>query len=74
MIVCTLFFIAAFLLFMAGMADAARIKEMGYINGARSNQLIGYGLVTGLSGNGDKSNRSSRTSPWPTCLKPWGSG
>lgn len=56
MIVCTLFFIAAFLLFMAGMADAARIKEMGYISGARSNQLIGYGLVTGLSGTGDKSN------------------
>jgi len=55
-IICTLFFIAAFLLFMAGMADAARIKEMGYINGARANQLIGYGLVTGLSGTGDKSN------------------
>ncbi len=55
-IVCMLFFIAAFLLFMAGMADAARIKEMGYINGARTNQLIGYGLVTGLAGTGDKSN------------------
>jgi len=55
-VVCMLFFIVAFLLFMAGMADAARIKEMGYINGARANQLIGYGLVTGLSGTGDKSN------------------
>ena len=54
--VCMAFFILAFFLFMAGMADAARIKEMGYINGARSNQLIGYGLVTGLSGTGDKSN------------------
>ncbi len=56
MIVCMLFFIAAFLLFMVGMSDAARIKEMGYINGARTNQLIGYGLVTGLAGTGDKSN------------------
>jgi len=28
----------------------------GFINGARSNQLIGYGLVTGLAGTGDKSN------------------
>lgn len=55
-IVCVLFFIAIFLLFMVGMADAARIKEMGYINGARTNQLIGYGLVTGLAGTGDKSN------------------
>ncbi|HOD76258.1 MAG TPA: flagellar basal body P-ring protein FlgI, partial [Syntrophorhabdaceae bacterium] len=55
-IVCVLFFIAIFLLFMVGMADAARIKEMGYINGARTNQLIGYGLVIGLAGTGDKSN------------------
>ena len=55
-VVCMAFFIVAFLLFMVGMADAARIKEMGYINGARSNQLIGYGLVTGLAGTGDKSN------------------
>ncbi len=56
MIVCTTFFLIAFLLLMIGMAEAARIKEMAYINGARSNQLIGYGLVTGLSGTGDKSN------------------
>lgn len=55
-IVCIAFVILAFFLFIAGMADAARIKEMGYIKGARSNQLIGYGLVTGLSGTGDKSN------------------
>jgi flagellar P-ring protein precursor FlgI len=35
---------------------AARIKELGYINGVRSNQLIGYGLIVGLNGTGDKSN------------------
>ncbi len=35
-------------------SDAARIKEMGYINGVRSNQLIGYGLVVGLNRTGDK--------------------
>ena len=56
MIVCMVFVILAFLLFMVGLSDAARIKDMGYINGARTNQLIGYGLVTGLSGTGDKSN------------------
>ena len=55
MAVCMGFLVAAFLLLIAGMADAARIKEMGYINGARSNQLTGYGIVTGLSGTGDKS-------------------
>ncbi len=54
MIICMTFVVAVFLLFIASMADAARIKELGYINGARSNQLIGYGLVTGLSGTGDK--------------------
>lgn len=56
MAICMAFFVAAFLLFVVSMADATRIKEMGYINGARSNQLIGYGLVIGLSGTGDKSN------------------
>ena len=44
------------LLFVVSVADAARIKEMSNISGARSNQLIGYGLVIGLSGTGDKSN------------------
>lgn len=45
-----------FFIFSARDADAARIKELGYINGVRSNQLIGYGLVVGLNGTGDKSN------------------
>jgi len=35
-------------------SDAARIKDLGYINGVRANQLIGYGLVVGLAGTGDK--------------------
>ncbi len=35
--------------------DAARIKDMVTIKGIRSNQLIGYGLVVGLDGSGDKS-------------------
>ena len=35
-------------------SDAARIKELGYINGVRTNQLIGYGLVVGLNRTGDK--------------------
>ena len=37
-------------------AYAARIKELGYLNGVRNNQLIGYGLLVGLNGTGDKSN------------------
>jgi len=33
---------------------ATRIKDIASIQGARSNQLIGYGLVVGLDGTGDK--------------------
>ena len=36
-----------------GFAD--RIKDLAAIAGVRSNQLVGYGLVVGLSGTGDKS-------------------
>lgn len=34
---------------------AVRIKDIASIKGIRSNQLIGYGLVVGLNGTGDKS-------------------
>ncbi|MFP4087435.1 MAG: flagellar basal body P-ring protein FlgI, partial [Desulfobacteraceae bacterium] len=34
-------------------ARAARIKELTKVKGVRENQLIGYGLVVGLSGTGD---------------------
>lgn len=36
------------------LADAARIKDLASIKGIRTNQLVGYGLVVGLSGTGDK--------------------
>ena len=35
-------------------AWGGRIKDMAFIKGVRSNQLIGYGLVVGLNGTGDK--------------------
>jgi len=34
-------------------AHAARIKDVAEVAGVRSNQLIGYGLVTGLPGTGE---------------------
>jgi len=37
-------------------ADAARIKDLAKVQGVRSNQLIGYGLVVGLPGTGEKNN------------------
>lgn len=38
----------------APVTKAARIKDIASIQGIRSNQLFGYGLVTGLNGTGDK--------------------
>ncbi len=35
-------------------ADGSRIKDLAMVAGARDNQLAGYGLVTGLAGDGDK--------------------
>src|SRR5579862_9784805 len=33
---------------------AARLKDLVEIEGVRGNQLIGYGLVVGLAGTGDR--------------------
>src|SRR5438132_10420902 len=35
-------------------AHVARIKDVTTVEGIRDNQLIGYGLVVGLAGTGDK--------------------
>ena len=37
----------------APVANADRIKDLVDVAGVRSNQLVGYGLVAGLSGTGD---------------------
>ena len=39
-----------------GLAHASRIKDLASVEGVRSNQLIGYGLVVGLPGTGEKNN------------------
>ena len=48
----TVFFILA-LIFTSWASGADRIKDIADVAGVRSNQLIGYGLVGGLSGTGD---------------------
>lgn len=35
-------------------ATAERIKDLAMVEGARSNQLVGFGLVVGLDGTGDQ--------------------
>ena len=37
-----------------GLDGASRLKELATLEGVRDNQLIGYGLVVGLAGTGDK--------------------
>ncbi len=44
----------AFLLFLSGLAEGARIKDIAFVEGVRSNHLVGYGIVVGLNGTGDK--------------------
>jgi flagellar P-ring protein precursor FlgI len=40
-------------------ASAARIKDMTLIEGGRDNQLVGYGLVVGLAGDGDSNSEAT---------------
>lgn len=42
-------------------AQAARIKEIAAIEGVRSNQLTGFGLVVGLDGTGDQTTQMPYT-------------
>ena len=42
-----------FLCFVCTFSEAARIKDLTDVRGSRSNQLRGYGIVTGLNGQGD---------------------
>ena len=36
-----------------GLAQASRIKDLTLVEGGRDNQLVGYGIVVGLAGDGD---------------------
>ena len=46
----------AFIILTAAVAtgNPVRVKELASLEGVRDNQLIGYGLVVGLNGTGDK--------------------
>jgi flagellar P-ring protein precursor FlgI len=47
---------------VAGPAQASRIKEVAGIEGVRSNQLTGFGLIVGLDGTGDQTTQVPYTS------------
>lgn len=48
-------------LFGGAPAQAERVKEIASIQGVRTNQLIGYGLVVGLDGSGDQTTQAPFT-------------
>lgn len=47
--------------FSSPLAEASRLKEIASVQGVRSNQLIGYGLVVGLDGTGDQTTQAPFT-------------
>ena len=53
--------LALLLATLAAAAHAERIKDLATINGVRSNQLVGYGLVVGLDGSGDQTSQTQFT-------------
>lgn len=44
-----------------GEASAERIKDLANVGGVRTNQLVGYGLVVGLNGTGDRTTQAPFT-------------
>ncbi len=54
-------------------ARAERIKDLADVAGVRSNKLLGYGLVVGLDGTGDKVNQAPfTTQSFKSMLKQFG--
>jgi flagellar P-ring protein precursor FlgI len=47
------------LLGLSATLQAARVKDTAIIEGGRDNQIVGYGLVVGLAGEGDSNSTST---------------
>ncbi|HEY3656701.1 MAG TPA: flagellar basal body P-ring protein FlgI [Steroidobacteraceae bacterium] len=53
--------LSVLMLTSASAVHAERIKDMAHVQGVRTNQLIGYGLVVGLDGSGDQTSQAPFT-------------
>jgi flagellar P-ring protein FlgI len=53
--------VAALFLIAAASAQAERVKDLASVQGVRTNQLVGYGLVVGLAGTGDQTSQAPFT-------------
>src|SRR4051794_35377611 len=49
------------LAFAASQEHAQRVKDLTQLQGVRTNQLVGYGLVVGLDGTGDQTTQTPFT-------------
>ncbi len=67
-----LYVLFVFLFFFTPEANASRIKEIANYEGIRGNHLIGYGLVVGLEGQGDKSGTGFTTQSLANMLNRFG--
>ncbi len=64
--------LVALLLLAPSTVDAARLKDMASVKGVRANQIIGYGLVVGLRGTGDKAGARFTTQSLRSLLSKMG--
>ncbi|HCK82077.1 MAG TPA: flagellar biosynthesis protein FlgI [Candidatus Competibacteraceae bacterium] len=55
------FTLGLLLVLLAQAARADRIKDLATVAGVRNNQLVGYGLVVGLTGTGDQTTQTPFT-------------
>src|SRR6056300_1505493 len=61
------------LMLAAQFAQAERLKDIARLEGVRSNQLVGYGLVVGLDGTGDQTTQTPfTTQSFVSMLKQFG--
>ncbi|MFB9887647.1 flagellar basal body P-ring protein FlgI [Balneatrix alpica] len=52
--------------------NSQRLKDIASVAGVRTNQLVGYGLVVGLDGTGDKSSARYTTQTFKNMLEQFG--
>jgi len=55
-----------------GLSGASRIKDIAQLEGRRDNQLVGYGLVVGLAGDGDSTQAEYTIQSIANALKRFG--
>ncbi len=53
------FLLSCLALLTASALQASRVKDLTLVEGGRDNQLVGYGLVVGLAGDGDSNAAST---------------